>query len=64
MADDPQTLLTQVVAGDRAAAARLTPMVYERLRSLAGKFISDLGNGRALLQRTALVHEAYLRIIG
>ena len=48
--------------GDRAAGERLVPLVYDHLRSMA---VSHLRRGRGdrTLQRTALVHEAFLRLV-
>ncbi len=56
-------LLEAVNGGDRAAAADLLPLVYEELRKLAR---SRMNGERAehTLQATALVHEAYMRLIG
>jgi RNA polymerase sigma-70 factor, ECF subfamily len=49
--------------GDEAALARLTPLVYDELRRLAGGYLRRERAGHTL-QATALVHEAYLRLIG
>jgi RNA polymerase sigma factor (TIGR02999 family) len=56
-------LLEQVAAGDSRAAGELLPLVYDELRKLAG---SRLAKERAnmTLQPTALVHEAYMRLVG
>jgi len=56
-------LLKEWAAGDRAALERLMPLVYEELRRLA---VSQLRAERRnhTLQPTALVHEAYMRLIG
>jgi len=51
-----------VVAGDRAAAADLLPMVYAELRALAEARMRRTPPGQTL-QPTALVHEAYLRVV-
>lgn len=59
----PTTLLQQLV-GDARAADALTPFVYGQLRDLANGFMRDVGGGEVLLQRTALVHEAYLKLLG
>jgi RNA polymerase sigma factor (TIGR02999 family) len=56
-------LLDAVAAGDRRAAAELLPLVYDELRTLAAARMSDEAPGQTL-QPTALVHEAYLRLIG
>src|SRR6266581_3604787 len=55
-------LLRAWAQGDGAALQRLTPRVYEELRRIAGHFMQDERQGRTL-QATALVHEAYLRLI-
>jgi RNA polymerase sigma factor (TIGR02999 family) len=49
--------------GDPSAAADLLPLVYTELRSLARALIAGQPRG-ATLQPTALVHEAYLRLVG
>jgi len=61
--DDITGILKDWSAGDANAAARLMPLVYEELRSLARNY---LARERAdhTLQATALVHEAYLRLVG
>ncbi len=56
-------ILKAAVDGDRDAASRLLPMVYEELRRLARARMANLAPGQTL-QPTALVHEAYLRVIG
>jgi len=48
--------------GDRAALEQLTPRVYAELRRIAGYCMQNEGPGRTL-QATALVHEAYVRLI-
>ena len=48
--------------GDQTALERLTPMVYDRLRRLASHYVRRERAGQTL-QRTALVHEAYVRLI-
>jgi RNA polymerase sigma factor (TIGR02999 family) len=50
-------------AGDPEAAARLLPLVYGELRKLAKAWMGKLPPGQTL-QPTALVHEAYLRLLG
>jgi RNA polymerase sigma factor (TIGR02999 family) len=56
-------ILSEIESGDPAAAERLLPLVYEELRKLAA---IKMANERAAhtLNATALVHEAYLRLIG
>ena len=48
--------------GDRTALNELTPRVYEQLRRLAGRYMQNESPARTL-QATALVHEAYLRLV-
>jgi len=48
--------------GDQQAIARLTPIVYDELRRLAAHYLRD-EHAAATLQPTALVHEAYLRLV-
>jgi RNA polymerase sigma factor (TIGR02999 family) len=55
-------LLAQASRGDRAAFDRLFPLVYEELRELAGAH-RRRWEGDATLNTTALVHEAYLRLV-
>jgi hypothetical protein len=67
MADPPDTGVAAVLraaqAGDREAAARLPPLAYAELRRLAQARMAPLPPGQAL-QPTALVHEAYPRLVG
>jgi RNA polymerase sigma factor (TIGR02999 family) len=56
-------LLSQLRAGDRTAMDRLFPIVYAELRRLADSCLRRERPGHTL-QRTALVHEAYLRLVG
>ena len=49
-------------AGDQTALERLTPLVYDRLRRLASHYVRRERAGQTL-QRTALVHEAYVRLV-
>src|SRR5687768_15922848 len=62
----PQQGVTEVLVawgeGDRAALDELMPVVYDELRRLAQKYLSRERPGHTL-QTTALVHEAYLRLI-
>ena len=55
-------LLTELSGGDRRAADELLPLVYEELRSLAGNYLRRERSDHTL-QPTALVHEAYLRLV-
>lgn len=56
-------ILDAAAAGDRRAAAELLPLVYEELRKLAAARMAAEAPGHTL-DATALVHEAYLRLIG
>ncbi len=56
-------ILTAIDTGDQHAAAKLLPLVYEELRKLAEARLSHERPGQTL-QATALVHEAYLRLLG
>jgi RNA polymerase sigma factor (TIGR02999 family) len=56
-------LITALSQGDRRAASALLPLVYEELRCLARSRMAGERNSHTL-QATALVHEAYLRLIG
>src|SRR5437764_15487277 len=60
---DVTLLLDAAAAGDRKAAADLLPLVYDELRRLAAVRLADEPSGNTL-QPTALVHEAYLRLVG
>ena len=60
---DTTALLGEVANGSAPAADRLLPLVYDELRSLAGRYLQRFPNA-ATLQPTALVHEAYLRLVG
>jgi RNA polymerase sigma factor (TIGR02999 family) len=56
-------ILQAMAGGDRAAAAELLPLVYEELRRLAARNMRAELPGQTL-DATALVHEAYLRLVG
>ena len=56
------TLLNEAGGGDAQAAASLLPLVYEELRALAGRKMRQERPDQTL-QATALVHEAYLRLV-
>ena len=60
---DVAKLLDAAAAGDREAAADLRPLVYDELRKLAAARMA-LESPEHTLQPTALVHEAYLRLVG
>jgi len=55
-------LLQQASDGDQRASAELLPLVYQELRALAARKMRQ-ERGDATLQATALVHEAYLRLV-
>jgi len=59
--NDVTMLLAQVRAGNREAAERLIPLIYNELRRMAGAYLQRERPGQTL-QATALVHEAYLRL--
>jgi RNA polymerase sigma factor (TIGR02999 family) len=65
--DQAQSMLTQTLAaasrGDRQAASDLLPLVYSELRELARARMRQLPPGNTM-QPTALVHEAYMRLVG
>ena len=56
-------ILSDLAHGDAHAAAQLLPLVYEELRRLAAARLAAEPSGNTL-QPTALVHEAYLRLVG
>ena len=60
---DVTRLLDAAAAGDRQAAADLLPLVYDELRKLAAARMAAESPDQTL-QPTALVHEAYLRLVG
>ena len=60
---DVTRLLEAAAGGDRKAAADLLPLVYGELRKLAAARLAAEPAGNTL-QPTALVHEAYLRLVG
>jgi RNA polymerase sigma factor (TIGR02999 family) len=62
MADVTQ-ILNAIELGDTQAAAQLLPLVYEELRKLAAQKMAHEKPGQTLTA-TALVHEAYLRLVG
>ena len=61
--NDVTRLLTALERGDAHAAADLLPLVYDELRRLAAVRLAQEPAGQTL-QPTALVHEAYLRLVG
>ena len=56
-------ILNEVESGQRRSAEDLFPLVYEHLRAIAQKRMSEERTGHTL-QATALVHEAYMRLVG
>jgi hypothetical protein len=60
---DVTRILSEMEAGEERAAEELLPLVYEELRKLAAAKLAQEQPGQTL-QATALVHEAYLRLIG
>ncbi len=56
-------ILSALEQGDPQAAAQLLPLVYDELRKLAAQRLAQEKPGQTL-QATALVHEAYLRLVG
>jgi RNA polymerase sigma factor (TIGR02999 family) len=56
-------ILSAIGQGDSSAAEQLLPLVYDELRTLAAQRLAQEKPGQTL-QATALVHEAYLRLVG
>lgn len=61
--NDVTRVLSAIEGGDLNAAERLLPLVYDELRKLAARRLADEAPGQTL-QSTALVHEAFLRLVG
>jgi RNA polymerase sigma factor (TIGR02999 family) len=61
--NDVTRILSAIEQGDPRAAERLLPLVYDELRKLAAQKMAQEKPGHTL-QATALVHEAYLRLVG
>jgi len=59
---DVTRILSQIESGDPQAAEQLLPLVYDELRKLAAAKLAQEKPGQTL-QATALVHEAYLRLV-
>ncbi len=59
---DVTRILSQIESGDPSAAEQLLPLVYEELRKLAAAKLAHEKPGQTL-QATALVHEAYIRVV-
>jgi RNA polymerase sigma factor (TIGR02999 family) len=62
MKDEVTSILSAVEQGDPRAAERLLPLIYDELRALAARKLAHEKPGQTL-QATALVHEAYLRLV-
>ena len=60
---DVTRILSAIEQGDPSAAEQLLPLVYDELRRLAARRLAGEGQGHTL-QPTALVHEAYLKLVG
>ena len=60
---DVTQILSQIESGDPSAAEKLLPLVYDELRNLAAAKLAFEKPGQTL-QATALVHEAYMRLVG
>src|SRR5262245_25619301 len=61
--NDVTHILSAIEQGDANSAKRLLPLVYDELRKLAAQQLAQEKPGQTL-QATALVHEAYLRLVG
>jgi RNA polymerase sigma factor (TIGR02999 family) len=59
---DVTQILSKIEYGDPSAAEQLLPLIYDELRALAAAKMSDESPGHTL-QATALVHEAYIRLV-
>jgi RNA polymerase sigma factor (TIGR02999 family) len=59
---DVTRILSQIESGDPSAAEHLLPLVYDELRKLAASKLANENTGHTL-QATALVHEAYVRLL-
>src|SRR5262245_8875960 len=59
---DVTQILSRIESGDPTASEQLLPIVYEELRNLASQRIAQEKPGQTL-QATALVHEAYMRLV-
>lgn len=63
IAEEATRCLIDLRNGDRSAIQRLLPLVYEELRALAGNFFRE-ERADHTLQPTALVHEAFVKLVG
>lgn len=61
--NDITQVLSEIESGEIGAVDKLLPLVYEELKALAAAKLADERAGHSL-QATALVHEAYLRLVG
>jgi RNA polymerase sigma factor (TIGR02999 family) len=61
--NDVTQILQAIEQGDPHAASQLLPLVYDELRTLAAQKLAQERSGQTL-EPTALVHEAYLRLVG
>src|SRR5438309_2999987 len=61
--NDVTRILSAIEQGDPHAADQLLPLIYDELRKLAAQKMAQETPGQTL-QATALVHEAYLRLVG
>src|SRR5919108_5194033 len=59
---DVTSILSQIESGDPSAAEQLLPLVYDELRKLAALKLAQEKPGQTL-QATALVHDAYIRLV-
>ena len=59
---DVTQILSQIEQGDPSAAEQLLPLVYDELRKLAAAKLANEKPGQTL-QATALVHDAYIRLV-
>jgi RNA polymerase sigma factor (TIGR02999 family) len=60
--EDVTILLAELTKGNKEAASKLIPLVYDELRRLAGSYMRRERSDHTL-QATALVHEAYLKLV-
>ena len=63
MSHDVTRLLQQIDSGNANAANELLPLIYDQLRALASQKLRHEQAGQTL-QGTALVHEAYIKLVG
>jgi RNA polymerase sigma factor (TIGR02999 family) len=61
--NDVTQILTRIESGDPTASEQLLPLIYDELRRLAAQRLTREKPGQTL-QATALVHEAYIRLVG